>query len=98
MLVQANSSPTSEPGSQAGGAAGGAAAGPPANVEGGQARLAWSSRPLAGGRSGKAIGGGGTTADSNCSNAAAEDLGWKEKYLALFTRTLQLEFKVLPVF
>ena len=64
-------------------------------VEGGQARLAWSSRPLVGGRGAKAAGGGGTTADSSRGDAAAEDLGWKEKYLALFTRTLQLEFKVL---
>ena len=107
--MQGASSAASEAGSTAGSAPSPAERSPAADVPGGQARRAGSSRPLAGSRGavggiashgsgGRAAGGGGgATAGSGRDDVVAEDLGWKEKYLALFTRTLQLEFKVQPV-
>jgi hypothetical protein len=92
--AQDESSAMDEAHNNAGSAASVTVAGQAADVKGGQARLAWSTRPPAGSRGAKAAGGSGSAADANRNDAAAEDLGWKEKYLALFTRTLQLEFKV----
>lgn len=57
--------------------------GQPGALQGGQARTAWS---IAAQQCGHA--------STNGSDRAAAELSWKEKYLALFTRSLQLEFKV----
>ncbi len=53
--------------------------GPKTNlINGGQARTAWATQP----------------GNHHAGRSSNTELSWKERYLASFTRTLQLEFKV----